>query len=121
MELEVMLSEFNKTSSNEIFYSKAYKKFEEYVNNYESGEGMIGDNSYLMLWEKCDIEELNNDYEVNEFLSDGILIGSDGGDTAYGINKEGQFFEVPFIGMADEEIRMIGSNFIEFITTLYHQ
>ncbi len=44
------------------------------------------------MWEKEDIEELNDDYEVNEFIRDCILIGSDGADTAYGINKSGFFF-----------------------------
>ena len=80
---------------------------------------MIGENSYLMLWDRCDIERLNNGYGVNEFLTDCILIGSDGGDTAYGINEEGSFFSVPFIGMDDSEIKIIGANFEEFIEKLF--
>ena len=80
---------------------------------------MIGENSYLILWEKSDIEELNDDYEVNEFLTNSILIGSDGGDIAYGINEEGKCFAVPFIGMDDDEVELIGNNFEEFIEKLF--
>lgn len=117
--LKEKLRKFNTKNSNDIFLSKKYKKFEKYVNSCVSGEGMIGKNSYLMLWDRCDIEELNNGYEVNEFLTNCILIGSDGGDTAYGINEEGSFFSVPFIGMDDSEIKIIGANFEEFIEKLF--
>lgn len=67
---------------------------------------------------KNDIEELNDDYEVNEFLTNSVLIGSDGGDTAYGINEEGKFFSVPFIGVDDGEIVILGNSFEEFIEKL---
>ena len=38
---------------------------------------------------------LNNDYETQEFLNNIILIGSDGGDMAYGIDISGKYVEVP--------------------------
>lgn len=117
--LREKLLEFNKTNSNNIFFSDKYKRFEKYINECISGEGMIGENSYLILWEKSDIEELNDDYEVNEFLTNSVLIGSDGGDTAYGINEEGKFFSVPFIGMDNDEVEVMGNNFEEFIEKLY--
>lgn len=117
--LREKLMKFSETNSNDIFSSNKYKKFEKYINECICGEGMIGENSYLILWEKNDIEELNDDYEVNEFLTNSILIGSDGGDTAYGINEEGKFFSVPFIGMDDGEIVILGNSFEEFIEKLF--
>ena len=117
--LREKLIEFNEINSNDSFSSNKYKKFEKYVNECICGEGSIGENSYLILWEKSDIEELNDDYEVNEFLTNSILIGSDGGDIAYGINEEGKFFLVPFIGMDDDEVEILGNNFEEFIEKLF--
>lgn len=117
--LREKLIEFNETNSDDIFSSNKYRKFEKYINECISGEGMIGENSYLILWEKSDIEELNDDYEVNEFLTNSIFIGSDGGDIAYGINEEGKFFSVPFIGMDDDEVELMGNNFEEFIEKLF--
>ena len=114
------MTEFNKSNSNDIFSSNKYKKFEKYINECLCGEGMIGENSYLILWEKSDIEELNDDYEVNEFLTNCVLIGSDGGDTAYGINEAGEFFATPFIGMNDDEVEIMGNNFEEFIEKLFY-
>lgn len=35
-----------------------------------------------VAWGKNEIEELNDDYETQEFLNNIILIGSDGGDMA---------------------------------------
>jgi hypothetical protein len=115
-----LLKDFNKSLSAAKFTSEKYDMFASYINSCYSGEGMIGDNSYLILWEKEDIEELNDDYEVSEFLSDCILIGSDGGDTAYGIDRQGVFISVPFIGMNNDEIKILGKNFVEFLESLYN-
>ncbi len=121
MDEQELLKEYNKSEGEEKFNSQKYNVFVPYVNSYCSGEGMIGENSYLMLWDKEDIEELNDDYEVNEFLDDSILIGSDGGDTAYGIDKDGRFFSVPFIGMSNDEMKYLGDSFIEFLESLFEK
>lgn len=110
------LSEFNIISDDvEISLCQKYKPYENYLRQTLSGEGKVGENSYLLLWKKSEIEELNNMYETHEFLSDVILIGSDGGDMAYGIDINGRYIEIPFIGMDDEEIKVIGNNFDDFI------
>lgn len=119
--LRELLLQFDVTESTESFVSEKYKMFEPFVNACLCGEGMIGEDAYLILWNKKDIEELNNDYEVKEFLTNCILIGSDGADTAYGINEKGQYIAVPFIGMDDSEIEIIGQNFEQFISSLYYQ
>lgn len=109
------LSEFNISSDEELVLSEKYKVFKDYLKQTVSGEGMVGENNYLSLWAKNEIEELNNSYETQEFLSNILLIGSDGGDTAYGINVNGKYIEVPFIGMDDEEVEIIAEDFDGFI------
>lgn len=84
------------------------------------GKGLVGEN-YLVLWEKSDMEELNQDYESQEFLNNVILIGSDGGDIAYGIDANGRYIEVPFIGMNDEEIEVIAKDFDDFINYIWNK
>lgn len=80
---------------------------------------MIGEKNYLLIWNKSEIEELNNDYETQEFLSNILLIGSDGEDMAYGIDDQGRYIEVPFIGMDDREVKIIAKDFDEFIKYLW--
>ena len=109
------LSEFNISADEELVLSERYKAFEDYLQHTVSGEGMVGENNYLSLWEKNEIEELNNSYETQEFLSNVLLIGSDGGDTAYGIDINGKYIEVPFIGMDDEEVKIVADDFDGFI------
>lgn len=116
-----MLSEFNYSSEGEILLSEKYKIFECYLKQTVSGEGMVGENSYLLLWEKNEVEELNDDYETQEFLSNIFLIGSDGGDMAYGIDTEGRYIEVPFIGMSDEEVMIIAEDFDGFINYVWNK
>lgn len=110
-----LLNAFEQSHDEEVQLSERYKVFEKYIKQTVSGAGTVGDNGYLTLWDKSELEELNYEYEVHEFLHDIILIGSDGGDTAYGIDANGRYIEVPFIGMADEEAVVIAEDFDGFI------
>ena len=58
---------------------------------------MVGENSYLLLWEKGELVKLNDAYEVLKHLKNVMLIGSDGGGTAYGVEISGKYVEVPFV------------------------
>lgn len=109
------LKQFNLSSNEHLHLSERYKVFENHLHRTVSGEGMVGDSNYLLLWQKSDLEELNDAYEVKEFLSNIMLIGSDGGEIAYGIDVTGHFVKVPFIGMADDQIRVIAEDFDGFI------
>lgn len=115
------LSEFNLSSDGKLLLSERYKVFENYLKQTVSGEGMVGEKNYLLLWEKSEIEELNNDYETEEFLSNIMLIGSDGGDMAYGIDVKGRYIEVPFIGMDNDEVKIIAEDFDGFIDYVWNK
>ena len=103
----------------EVQLGDKYSKFQPFLEEMISGEGMVGEESYLILWEKNELEQLNQAYEVDEYLHDILLIGSDGGDMAYGINAQGEYVEVPFIGMDDDEVEVVAGNFDEFISYLW--
>ena len=115
------LKEFNISDCQECLLTEKYVNYEEYLKQTVCGEGMIGENNYLLLWEKNEIEELNDDYETQDFLSDIILIGSDGGDMAYGIDISGKYIEVPFIGMDDEEVKIVADDFDSFIDYVWNR
>ena len=113
------LALFNQKEETEFRLGGKYSKFEPFIEEMISGEGMVGEESYLILWAKNELEQLNQDYEVDEYLQDILLIGSDGGDMAYGINAQGEYVEVPFIGMDDDEVEVVAGNFDEFISYLW--
>ena len=111
---------FNKLEEEaEVQLEGKYCEFEPFVKEMISGEGMVGEESYLILWAKNELEQLNQDYEVDVYLHDILLIGSDGGDMAYGINAQGEYVEVPFIGMDDDEVEVVAGDFDEFISYLW--
>ncbi|ANU23397.1 SMI1/KNR4 family protein [Planococcus donghaensis] len=96
----------------------------EYVNfllHSNGGEGPIGEN-YLKLWRVDDLIEDNEGYSVEEFAPGLLIIGSDGGDTAYCIDtrsKEMPFVSMPFIGMDLDEVEPCGPTFNECLKILY--
>ena len=118
-ETKNMLSEFEISNGGDFHLYDKHKGFEKYLKDIVSGEGCVGEEGYLVLWDKDKIEYMNEGYEVENYLKDVILIGSDGGDTAYGIDKNGRYLEVPFIGMGYEEVEFVADNFDEFIKYIF--
>ena len=96
--------------------------FKLFIEEFNGAEGEIGPNAYVVFWSLEDIIELNEAYEVNEFAPGLILIGSDGGDTAYAFDNRNDskvIVEVPFIGMDLDEVKICANTFQEFLGYLY--
>jgi hypothetical protein len=91
----------------------------EFLNIFNGCEGVLTESIYLQLWSLNDLKCNNEMYEVMEFAPELLLIGTDGGDTAFAINREDlSFVEVPFIGMSLTDAAFLGNNFVEFIENL---
>lgn len=96
------------------------KEYIEFMLFSNGGEGTIGQ-SYLALWRVEDIIELNEAYKVSEYAPGLLIIGSDGGDTAYCIDMNIDklpIVQVPFIGMDLDEVCICGNTFIDFLESL---
>jgi hypothetical protein len=90
----------------------------EFLRSMDGVEGDAGDFGYLVLWSASELEELNEAYCTDEFLTDVFLIGSDGGGEAIGLAaRDGGVgvARVPFIPMVDDEVRVIAASFTEFL------
>ena len=89
-----------------------YKEFLQFSNGLE---GETAD-SYLVLWSTQELIELNQAYHVNEFISNIILIGSDGAEDAFGFDTTNMsIVKLPFIGMgyiANEKLSNTFSGFL---------
>lgn len=91
---------YNGDAITEIDGIKLPQSYIEFMNEHNGGEGDIGE-TWLVLYRLEELQEINDDYDVNEFLPNHIIIGSNGGEELYGIDSYGQFFNVP--SMMDEQ------------------
>src|SRR5579863_3299395 len=95
----------------------SYEDFFRFSNGIE---GFINKDFYLALWPVEKLVTNNQGYSVDEFAPGLFLIGSDGGDEAYGLDLRpgsatyGYFVNVPFIGMDWQESRLLGATFTDF-------
>lgn len=97
------------------------KEYKDFLLFADGGEGPIGQ-AYLNLWKVEELIEDNEEYSVEEFAPGMLIIGSDGGDTAFCIDtryQEKPFVSIPFIGMDLEEVEKISDTFEGFIEALY--
>ncbi|HEY4388290.1 MAG TPA: hypothetical protein VGN34_27890, partial [Ktedonobacteraceae bacterium] len=87
-------------------------------------EGAIREDIYIILWKAEELIESNQGYSMEEFAPGCFLIGSDGGETSYGLDLRvnsvtyGYFLSRPFISPGWDEATILGKTVGEFITTL---
>jgi hypothetical protein len=90
----------------------------EFISKSNGAEGQL-QNSYLILWPLEELYNLNREYNIDEFAPGFFILGSDGGDTAFVIDKQtGEFHQMPFIGMSQQEAVFIAKDFAGFIEAL---
>ncbi len=84
-------------------------------------EGFAAPDVYLALWSWSELVDLNTGYQIAEFLPGVTLIGTDGGDTGYGVTWENgapRYFDVPLIGMGWVTVTIHGASFAELLAAL---
>lgn len=84
-----------------------------------NGAYITSGESYVHLWALTNMFQLNKEYNVEEYAPDFFIFGSDGGDTAFAIEKvTGYIYEMPFIGMSKDEAILRNKNFSGFISAI---
>lgn len=82
------------------------KQYLEFMKTHNGGKGDIGE-TWLELFSLEELQEINDDYCIDDFLPDHIIIGSNGNGELYGIDSEGMYFNVPAI-MEEDEVIVLG-------------
>lgn len=95
-----------------------FKLPQGFIDFYRGSNGaeIYKDENYCCLWEITEMIQLNTDYNVPEFAPNFFIFGSDGGGSAFCIEKSsGYIFEMPFIGMSNNEAIFITNDFVDFL------
>lgn len=91
------------------------KGFIEFYKKHNGGE-IIGVEKYTVLWSLAEMTQMNIDYNVEFFAPEFFLFGSDGGGTAFAIEKiSGYIFEIPFVGMSKDDAVFLSKDFDNFV------
>lgn len=93
----------------------------EFLQRTNGGEGLIGQNAYVILWPVEDLLEMNRAYQVDEYAPGLFIFGSDGGGEAFAFDRRSDkmpVVSVPFVGMDLSLIQPLGSGFQAFLEEL---
>lgn len=90
---------------NEVVLPKDYIEF---MKKHNGGEDDIGE-TWLILYPLEELKEINDDYEIEEFLRGHIIIGSNGGGELYGIDNKGNYFNVPVL-IDEDDVVLLGAD-----------
>jgi len=92
--------------------------YREVLQRRNGTEGPVGSEQYVMLWPVESLDEFNQGYAVQEYVPGVFLIGTDGGNTGFGVTAEGLYVSVPLIGMDPKYVEVLGASFEEFLERL---
>ena len=93
------------------------------------GEGTIG-GVYVSLWPTQELVQLNKDYQVDKWMPNALVIGTDGGSKAYIFDFRDQLKEPPLYrkgfgdllgGLEDEYATRIANSFTEWLASLLEE
>lgn len=91
-----------------------YREFLQFTNGLE---GETADN-YLVLWSAEELVELNQAYNVKEFVSNIVIIGSDGAEDAFAFDTTNMtIVKLPFIGMGHIAQEKLSDTFSDFLSS----
>lgn len=94
-------SPYNGKRITEINGVNLPQNYIDFMIEHNGGEGDVGE-SWLVLYPMEELKEINDDYNVPEYLPNHIIIGSNGGGEFFGINSDGKYFIVPSMFEIDE-------------------
>lgn len=80
------------------------------------GEGYVGEN-YISLWKVEDLPALNEEYQIQKYLSEKFLgIGTDGGGICYGfcLDKNYSIFKCPLGDLDIKEVVIVAKSTKDF-------
>jgi hypothetical protein len=86
------------------------------------GEGFIGE-QYVILWSVDEIKEANEGYEVQIYLANVILLGTNGGGDGIGVewtDSKARYISVDLIGMEIDYATNIGTTIFEVMKYWYN-
>ena len=84
-------------------------------------ERSVGEDAYIVFWPVEDVAQNNKDYKTEEFIPGLLLIGSDGGGEAIGIDLRekteslGSYYQIPFITLDWGNASKLGETITELV------
>jgi hypothetical protein len=131
LDLKRFLTEFNilePASKNSIEKSRTEmdiripEDYTDFLMLSNVGEGFIGE-QYVILWSVDEIKEANEGYEVQKYLANVILLGTNGGGDGIGVewtDSKARYISVDLIGMEIDYATNIGTTIFEVMKYWYN-
>ncbi|WP_299694898.1 SMI1/KNR4 family protein [Hydrocarboniphaga sp.] len=90
-----------------------------FLQSSDGGEGFLGIRpGYFRLWPASDVAKFSMEYELQIYAPEYLAVGSSGGGELFVFPISGQpagIFMVPAIGMALDTVRLVASEFNQFV------
>jgi len=77
--------------------------------------GLSVEPGWFQLWPPAEVEQLNRDYHVQEFVPGFCGFGSNGGGELLAFDSRDRVFMIPFVPMTADDARQVADSWSEFV------
>lgn len=88
------------------------------MHQHNGGEGCVGENLYVHMYPLEELEQINTDYEVQQYISECFIFATNMGGDLYGMHQNGSYFLIDSCSMNMKDILFFGTNLMEFFKKL---
>ena len=90
---------------NEVDDIPLPQEYLDFMNDCNGGEGNLGKNAYIQIYPLEELDEVNRDYEIQEYLPGYFVWGTDLGGMLFGYSrKTGMYSTVDCVSLSENDL-----------------
>ena len=99
---------FNEGTDQEIYEVNGVAlpgEYLQFMHEHDGGEGDVGENSYMQLFRLGELQQINDEYQVREYMDDYYIWGTDLGGMLFGYSsRTGLYSAVDSCSLCEDDI-----------------
>ena len=101
---------------NEVNGIPLPQEYLDFIHVCNGGEGNLGKNAYIQIYPLEELDEVNRDYEIQEYLPGYFVWGTDLGGMLFGYSqKTGMYSAVDSVSLSEEDLMYEESSLLSFL------
>ena len=87
-----------------------------FMHEHDGGEGDVGENAYIQIFRLEELESVNEEYEISDYMEEYFIWGTDLGGMLFGYSgRTGMYSAVDSCSLCEEDIICEAESLTEFL------
>ena len=88
----------------------------ELMRDHDGGEGDVGENAYIQIFRLSELQDINDEYQISEYIKDYFVWGTDLGGMLFGYSGgTGMYSAVDACSLCEDDLMCVSDSLCGFI------